>query len=81
MSLPYIRNYYGVAAWRGGRIVWTSPDGKRHPGTITGAYRAYLRVWLDENAMILPKKNRRSILLHPTDNIRYLSAGAGEAEK
>lgn len=73
MSLPYIRGYYGVPAWRGRRIVWTDPNGRRNAGTITGARGAHLRVWLDNTIMILPKKNRRAVLLHPTDNVEYLA--------
>ncbi|MFB6392585.1 hypothetical protein [Polymorphospora lycopeni] len=58
MSMQYIRNYYGVPAKRGMRVV---ADGK--PGVITGTIAASLRIRLDGE--------KHSAPWHPTWRIEY----------
>ena len=66
MSMSAIRKTYGVPAKRGGRVVYTSVDGRRWPGTITGSSRKglYVRIRVDDSKF--------SANYHPTENIEYL---------
>jgi len=60
MSMAYIRNFYGVSAKRGNRVIY-----KGGHGTITRSKNAYLWVRMDEVDI--------SILVHPADkNLVYL---------
>ena len=58
MSMKYIRDTYGVNAFRGAPIVF---DGK--PGRIVCAKGQYLRVMIDGE--------RQSRLVHPTWHMHY----------
>ncbi len=58
MTMQYIRDYYGVPAKRGMRIV---VDGM--PGEIRGARGQYLRVLIDGDAKLTD--------CHPTWEIEY----------
>ena len=68
MSLPYIREVYGVPAKRGARIRFDYPLGKDRPGphegTIVGARGPHLNVRLDGE--------RHTCSLHPTWRVEYL---------
>lgn len=59
-SLEYIKQYYGVDAKRGQRVI---AYGK--PGVITGADGQYIRIRLDGQ--------KHSDNYHPTDGIEYLT--------
>jgi hypothetical protein len=61
MSLEYIRQHYGVPAFRGRRVV---AYGK--PGEITGAHGPHVMIRLDGMKHSLPH--------HPTDEIEYSPA-------
>lgn len=61
MGIAYIRNYYGVPAQRGHRII---ADGQ--PGIITGTWDASLRIRLDGASYSEP--------WHPTWHMQYLTA-------
>ena len=61
MSAAYIRNYYGVPAKRGGRVIT-----HHGPGTITSFHIQCIRIRLDD-----PSK-RTSAPWHPTWCMRYL---------
>lgn len=65
-TLAYIREYYGVPATVGRRVI---AYGK--PGVIVGGCRSgpYIQVLLDEDK---PGSDRP---YHPTDQIEYLGAG------
>lgn len=60
MSLKYIRDYYGVPAYRGAKIFFNGREGR-----ITSAKDAHLRVKFPD------KKNTQ--IIHPTFNVKYLS--------
>lgn len=70
MSLHYIRQAYGVPAFRGQRIRYTTPEGVVITGAITMANGSYISVKMD----CWPKdgKRRENLRLHPTWNIEYL---------
>jgi hypothetical protein len=63
MSMQYIRDYYGVPAKRGGRVIYT---GGRFPltGTIVGSRNAHLRIRLDGEKRISD--------FHPTWELKYI---------
>ena len=63
--MAYIRDYYGVPAKRGGRVVYTGA-GRREFGTICGTSSARLRIRLDGMKHSMP--------FHPTWMLRYLPA-------
>lgn len=67
MSARYIRNHYGVPAWRGGRVIT-----HHGPGTITSFHIQYVRVRLDDPS----KRTRawRAAPWQPTWCMRYLDA-------
>lgn len=71
MSLEYIREHYRVPAQIGGRIKFTWPDwtGNRY-ATIVGAEGSHLKVGFDSGEIGS---------LHPTWEISYLYAPAGDA--
>ena len=73
MSMKYIRKYYGVPAKRGGRIEFTNCDGVPRLGTIVAARDAQLCVRFDKQSHVAYDR-RRPLRLHPTWNVRYLSA-------
>lgn len=62
MSLKAIRQFYGVPAKRGMRVVYTGYDNPR-PGTITGSSGMYVRIRLDGE--------RGSGRYHPTWRVDY----------
>jgi hypothetical protein len=59
-DMEYIRNYYGVPARRGVRIVF---DGKE--AVIVGASGPHLKVKIDGE--------KRAVPIHPTWKVEYLS--------
>jgi hypothetical protein len=59
MSMIYIREYYGVPARRGGRVMYRG----QLTGTIVGSYGAYLRIRMDGS--------RHARVYHPTWEIVY----------
>lgn len=62
--MKYIREYYGVPAEIGGRVIFNCPGiGPRH-GTITGAQNAHIRIKLDGEKVSKP--------YHPTWNLTYV---------
>jgi len=66
-----LRSFYGVPAYIGGRVAWTSvPDMTRRVGTITGFDREgmYLLIKFDGEG-----RARRRARFHPTDRIEYLT--------
>jgi hypothetical protein len=74
MSMAYIREYYGVPAKRGARILYDGDSLAKFimgfmyhpkPGTVVAAKGNYIRVRFDSN----PKE---IVTLHPTWNVRYL---------
>lgn len=65
MSLNYIRNFYGVPAFRGREIVYTGgSNGQQRKGKILGSSGPYIRVRFDGEL--------RPLLLHPTWEVAYL---------
>lgn len=67
MAMDYIRRAYNVPAKRGRRVTFQG-----RPGVITGSSGAYLRIRLDGE--------RRAGRYHPTWEIEYSPAPAGEKE-
>lgn len=67
MSLAYIRKTYKVPATRGGKVEYLAHDGELISATITGSRGQYLRVRLGNN--------KRTSILHPTWNLKYLPDG------
>lgn len=63
MSLAYIRDYYGVPAKRGGRVLYTG-CGQEEYGTIKSANGAHLNILLDGHKHVNP--------FHPTWKLEYL---------
>lgn len=63
MSLPYIRNYYGLKVKRGDLAYIKDGDGF-HPVTVIGSRGSHLRVRYHSN----PKKIETR---HPTAGIEY----------
>lgn len=61
--MNWIRKYYGVPAYRGGRVIYTGGMAPRW-GTIRGASGGYLSITLDGES----KPGR----YHPTWEIKYL---------
>lgn len=64
MSLEYIRNAYGVRAFRGVRVRYTPEDSPPALGVIVGSRNQYLRVKFDAVPGYLT--------LHPTWALEYL---------
>lgn len=64
MSMKYIRDYYGVPAKRGGRIIYTG-NGERVAGMITGSISGHLRARLEGVEY--------GVILHPTWKVAYVS--------
>jgi hypothetical protein len=69
-SLEYIRNIYGVPAFKGSRIRY-SGDGLRWDGTIIGGRGPYIRVHFEGK--------KYSGILHPTWEVEYLDGAAHSA--
>jgi hypothetical protein len=65
VSMAWIRQYYGVPAKRGGRILFEG-----QPGVITSARGAGLRVRMDGE--------KRSIPIHPVWEVVYLAKDGAE---
>ena len=68
MSLKYIRDCYGVPAYRGARIRFTPNENEVWEGRITSARMARLRVLVDDRV----PGYRGRLTLHPTWNVEYL---------
>ena len=66
MSMKYIRDYYGVPAKRGAKIVWRDSNNKIHDGVIVGARGQYIRVRIPTYCV------GGIVTLHPTSDVRYL---------
>lgn len=66
MSMQYIRNWYGVPAYRGARVRFT-PDSRDKPmeGRITSADSAYLRCHFEGS--------ERPYRCHPLWQMEYLT--------
>ena len=67
-AVKYIRNYYGVPAYRGCRVKYS---GGRTPrfGTVTSSRGPYLRVRLDGE--------KHAGIYHPTWKLEYLETPLG----
>jgi ATP:corrinoid adenosyltransferase len=63
--MKYIRDYYGVPAKRGARIIYTG-NGMRTPGRITSAIGGRLRARLEGVDY--------AVILHPTWEVEYPEA-------
>ena len=72
MSLAFVRQAYGVPAYRGTPILYTGGEAPRR-GTIVGAGSA-LRVRWDDDP------SRRRAILHPTWEVQYLPETPGDGE-
>ena len=68
MSMAYIRDYYGVPAKRGGRVVFNDK-----PGVIVGSRSQYLRIRLDSDP-----STQRPRTVHPTWRMEYPAAPGDE---
>jgi hypothetical protein len=66
VSLEYIRQYYGVAAFKGTEIVYTGERGKRHVGVIVGAWEGYAYLLVS-----MPTLWDEPVPMHPTWEIEY----------
>ncbi len=78
MSLRYIRDYYGVPANRGQKVIY-SGSGRPLEGVITGARGAHLMVRIAEFG-------ERPVRIHPTWEVEFVigpdhrHGGIGNAE-
>jgi len=63
--MKYIRDYYGVPAKRGAKIIYTG-NGERVEGRITGSINAHLRARLEGVEY--------AVILHPTWKVEYMEA-------
>ncbi|SNR99859.1 hypothetical protein SAMN04488503_2262 [Humidesulfovibrio mexicanus] len=63
MSLEYIRNTYGVPAYKDVRVRYTGSDGPQE-GIIVGALNGYVEIKLDGQLQARP--------YHPTYGLEYL---------
>lgn len=66
MSMKYIRDYYGVPAYRGRRVMVDSEKLPLKEGVITGSRGQYVRVRLDCSVKGV---KARSLNYHPKDLI------------
>lgn len=76
MSLQYIRDYYKVSAWRGGKVVWNALDGVSEPrrGRIVGSSGPHLK--------ILFEFRKYPTVVHPTDpGLTYLPKEKSRARR
>lgn len=71
MSMPRIRERYGVPAKRGGRVIY-SGEGLPRTGTIVGSTRGndHLRIRLDGDNLVHS--------FHPTWELKYMKESAND---
>lgn len=74
MSLEYIRQTYGVPAYRGAKVKYTDCDGAAFFCTIKAAKSARLSVLVDDRV----PGYRGRLILHPTWNVGYLTSATTE---
>lgn len=70
MSMKYIRDHYGVPAYRGARVVFKNKWGSDVTGVISSAKNAHIVVH-PEVARSSSTRKRHGYIFHPTE-VKYL---------